>query len=102
MSIEVVGKYFCNCHHCLSFTATCATGSSGITSCAGLGAGFYQSCLGCTVYATCDAGGNLFDNRPCPPGLVWDNDVKQCRSSSGTCSVSGNSMLILRLSIGHI
>ena len=56
-----------------------------ITSCTGLSDGDYQSCLGCTVYASC-SNERLYDNRPCPSGLVWDDHLKRCEWVSTTCS----------------
>lgn len=58
-----------------------------VSSCSGVADGDYQSCLGCTVYATCHSG-HLYDNRPCPEGLVWDDDKKYCDYTSGTCDTS--------------
>ena len=55
-----------------------------IVSCSGLADGDYQSCLGCTVYASC-VGGYIYDNRPCPGGLLWDDNLKQCAWESTTC-----------------
>lgn len=55
-----------------------------IKSCAGIGYGNYQSCLGCSVFATC-VSGILYDSRPCPPGLKWDDHTKTCEVSSTTC-----------------
>ena len=69
-------------------TAPPSTGSRCITSCAGLPYGDYQSCQGCNVYASCDAAGNLIDNRPCAanngPPLVWDDNLKRCEYTSAT------------------
>ena len=57
-----------------------------VSSCEGKPDGDYQSCNGCSVYASC-VGGHLIDNRPCPPGLVWDDRFykKECRYRSWTC-----------------
>jgi len=55
-----------------------------ISSCKGMAAGNYQSCHGCSVYATC-ANGVLYDHRPCPAGLVWDDSYKLCNYVSSTC-----------------
>ena len=55
-----------------------------ITTCTGLRDGDYQSCNGCQVYATCYKG-QLFDNRPCPSGFVWDDIQKRCAYTSTTC-----------------
>ena len=55
-----------------------------ITSCTGLPNGDYQSCLGCHVYASC-SNGVMYDGRPCPAGLVWDDNVKRCEWTSTTC-----------------
>ena len=56
-----------------------------ISSCAGLSDGDYQSCQGCQVYATC-SNERLYDNRLCPAGLVWDDNLKRCEWVSTTCS----------------
>lgn len=55
-----------------------------IDSCDGMPDGDYQSCQGCYVYATC-SNGILYDNRECPSGLVWDDNVKRCEWTSDTC-----------------
>ncbi|XP_067677868.1 uncharacterized protein [Haliotis asinina] len=55
-----------------------------VSSCKGVSNGDHQSCNGCNVYVTCHAG-RIFDNRPCPPGLVFDNNVKHCDRTSPTC-----------------
>lgn len=55
-----------------------------ITSCESLPDGDYQSCLSCQVYASC-FGGQFIDNRPCPAGLSWDNEKKECVLESSTC-----------------
>ena len=68
-------------------TVTGNTGDSCITSCEGVPNGDYQSCEGCSVFATC-SNGQITDNRPCPPGLVWDDTLKTCASTSSTCSES--------------
>ena len=61
------------------------TGDSCIESCQGLADGNYQSCQGCSVYASC-SNEILIDNRPCPGGLVWDDNLKRCESTSATCT----------------
>jgi hypothetical protein len=55
-----------------------------VASCWGLPDGDYQSCYGCTVYATC-AGGVLYDNRPCETNYVWDDITKDCLYYSTIC-----------------
>ena len=50
--------------------------------------GDYQSCLGCDVYATC-SNELLYDERPCPANLVWDDNAKRCEYESATCSENG-------------
>ena len=55
-----------------------------ITSCLDKPDGDYQSCQGCSVYASC-VGGYMYDNRPCPPGTSWDDNMKQCVFESSTC-----------------
>ncbi|KAK2179746.1 hypothetical protein NP493_474g02011 [Ridgeia piscesae] len=55
-----------------------------IKTCKGKGPGNYQSCISCNVYVTCMSGGVMFDNRPCPATLVWDDNVKNCRGASAT------------------
>ncbi len=61
------------------------TSGNCISSCTGLSDGDYQSCLGCHVYASC-SNERLYDNRPCPAGLVWDDHLKRCEWVSTTCS----------------
>ncbi len=66
------------------------TGEACITSCEGLPNGDYQSCNGCTIYATC-SNEILYDGRPCAPAtppLVWDDNLKRCDYDSETCSES--------------
>ena len=55
-----------------------------ISSCKGMPNGDYQSCKGCRVYATC-SNGDIYDNRPCPANLVWDDNKKRCEWTSDTC-----------------
>ena len=47
-----------------------------------LGGGLY-SCYTCRMYVVC--AGKYLVLRPCPPGLVWDDDKKLCRRTSSTC-----------------
>ncbi|KAI0225346.1 hypothetical protein LSAT2_023808 [Lamellibrachia satsuma] len=81
-----------NVKNCRGYSATCGTSDNGgnngtcVTSCKDLQPGNYQSCQGCSVYVTCTAGGSFFDNRPCPATLVWDDNAKNCRGFSATCS----------------
>nr|KAG5691224.1 hypothetical protein BaRGS_019435 [Batillaria attramentaria] len=51
------------------------TGPICITSCVGRPNGDYQSCFGCSVYASC-VGGMIINNRACPGGTVWDDGLK--------------------------
>jgi hypothetical protein len=60
-----------------------------VNDCSVVPDGYYQSCQGCTVYATCAAGGQLYDNRPCPEGLFWDDNVRGCVWISSTCDPTG-------------
>ncbi len=55
--------------------------------------GDYQSCCGCCVYATC-ANGILYDNRPCPAGLVWDDNLRRCEFTSSTCGTRSGYALV--------
>ncbi|WAR19825.1 hypothetical protein MAR_001663 [Mya arenaria] len=55
-----------------------------IKSCDGVQDGDYKSCIGCNVYASC-SGDVLYDNRPCPGTLQWDDNLKRCDYSSTTC-----------------
>eukprot|EP01083_Nonionella_stella_P022698 62750_1 len=55
-----------------------------ITNCTGESDGDYQSCIGCNVYATC-SNDVIYDNRPCPAGLFWDDSSKRCEWTSTTC-----------------
>ena len=57
-----------------------------IESCKNVPDGNYHSCLGCHVYASC-GNGVFFDGRPCPTGLVWDDNFKLCLGASSTCNV---------------
>ena len=59
-----------------------------VSSCEGMEDGDYQSCEGCHVYATC-SNEILHDNRPCPDGLVWDDNAKRCEWTSETCTDDG-------------
>ena len=77
-----------------------------VISCTGLPNGDYQSCQGCNVYATC-SNSILYDNRPCPADLVWDDDRKRCELTSTTCQVNGTqpsskyNLLDFSFSCGH-
>jgi len=62
-----------------------ASESRCISSCEGREDGEYQSCNGCNVYVTC-SNGRIYDNRPCPGSLVWDDVIKRCEFKSQTCS----------------
>ena len=76
---------------CEYTSSTCNRGrndGSCVSDCKGMQNGDYQSCLGCDVYATC-SNELLYDNRPCPADLVWDDDKKRCEYESDTCSESG-------------
>ena len=55
-----------------------------MSSCSGVSDGDYMSCQGCNVYATC-SNGLLYDGRPCPANLVWDDNLKRCEWESTTC-----------------
>ena len=55
-----------------------------IRDCRGKKDGDYQSCRGCSVYASC-TGGRIIDDRPCPANLVWDDVNKYCDYTSPTC-----------------
>ena len=46
--------------------------------------GDYQSCLSCRFFASCSEG-DLYDKRECPPGEVWDDNLKHCEVYSPTC-----------------
>ena len=63
-----------------------------VSSCTGMPDGDYQSCNGCNVYVTC-SNEIIHDDRPCPDGLVWDDNLKRCEWESTTCgtdSCDGN------------
>ncbi|KAI0207937.1 hypothetical protein LSAT2_007383 [Lamellibrachia satsuma] len=75
---------------------TASTGSNCVTSCIGLADGDYQSCVRCNVYVTC-SNGDTYDNRPCPAGLVWDDNVKRCEWTSPTCAVVKNGFFTMDL-----
>ena len=79
-----------------------------VSSCEDKEDGDYQSCKSCGVYASCVAG-KLFDERPCPSGLRWDNIAKKCLRRSRTCwrkpahlDKKGNCILIFVFVIQHI
>jgi len=57
-----------------------------VDACIGRGrrTGHYQACERCSVYHSC-FDGTLYPNRPCPAGLVWDDNRKRCDWSSNTC-----------------
>ena len=55
-----------------------------VSSCTGMPDGDYQSCNGCNVYVTC-SNEIIHDDRPCPDGLVWDDNLKRCEWESTTC-----------------
>lgn len=74
---------------CEYSSSTCPTATTEcVSDCAGKINGDYQSCRGCRVYATC-SNGILYDNRPCPAALVWDDRAKRCEFVSTTCDISG-------------
>lgn len=63
------------------------TGVRCIRDCYGREDGDYQSCRGCSIYASC-TNGNIIDSRPCAyswPSLQWDDFSKKCKYSSRTC-----------------
>lgn len=63
------------------------TGRRCIRNCFGRRDGDYQSCQGCSVYASC-VGGRIYNRRPCAPAtpaLRWDDDAKRCLYNSTTC-----------------
>ncbi|XP_048250925.1 mucin-2-like isoform X1 [Haliotis rufescens] len=57
-----------------------------VIDCSSKSDGFYQSCQGCDVYVRC-VNKQITDNNPCPPGTVWNDNIKFCDSSSPTCHV---------------
>ncbi|XP_025082915.1 uncharacterized protein LOC112557334 [Pomacea canaliculata] len=57
-----------------------------LASCKGVPDGDYQSCFSCHFYITC-SNGFLWDNRPCPSNLVWDDLLQMCVHVSTTCHV---------------
>merc|ERR1712178_320409 len=65
--------------------APIAEESQCIESCKGMPMGNYQSCYTCSMYITC-APGHYPMLRPCPSGLVWNDNLKVCHWSSLTCS----------------
>ncbi len=67
-----------------------------VSDCTGVADGDYHSCQGCIVYASC-SNGMIFDGRPCPPGLVWDDYTKMCESTSTTCSFGMGVSVIIYL-----
>ncbi|XP_046560765.1 uncharacterized protein LOC124269770 [Haliotis rubra] len=68
---------------CELSSATC-TPLTCVSNCQGLADGNYESCSSCNVYVTCHAG-NIVDNRPCPAGLVFNNETKGCAHTSPLC-----------------
>jgi hypothetical protein len=88
-----------NTCYCYEERQTCkTTGRRCITSCKGLKDGDYQSCHGCSIYASCVGGYLLYDYRPCAsawprPPLQWDDNAKRCLFTSKTCScIRGNEL----------
>ncbi|XP_046355092.1 uncharacterized protein LOC124134367 [Haliotis rufescens] len=71
---------------CEDTSSTCTTTppTRCVSSCYGVADGDHQSCNGCNVYVTCHAG-RIFDNRPCPLGLVFNDNDKICAMVSPTC-----------------
>ncbi|BFZ07479.1 hypothetical protein BsWGS_10518 [Bradybaena similaris] len=69
---------------CEVSSTTCQAPHTCVSSCDGLQTGEYQSCQGCDVYLTCN-NGVMFDKRPCPPGLLWNDVNKRCEQFSTTC-----------------
>jgi len=67
-------------------TGTCATGSAGISSCAGRADGDYQSCTTCRGFAACTNERLIL--MPCPSTLFFDDETKRCEYTSSTCSES--------------
>ncbi|KAK2159251.1 hypothetical protein NP493_1732g00011 [Ridgeia piscesae] len=68
-----------------SVKATCdTTGSACIRSCKTARNGDHQSCDGCHMYVTCSNGG-MYNHRPCPAGLMWNDNKKRCDWKSRTC-----------------
>ena len=61
-----------------------------ISDCSGQDNGDYHSCTSCQVFVTC-SNGYIHDNRPCPAGLMWDDNVKRCDWTSDTCNTGGKS-----------
>ncbi|XP_046585450.1 SCO-spondin-like, partial [Haliotis rubra] len=55
-----------------------------VSDCSSKGDGFYQSCQGCNVYVRC-VSEKITDNNPCPPGTVWNDNIKFCDINSPTC-----------------
>eukprot|EP00483_Globobulimina_turgida_P002281 UN02283 len=67
-------------------------GACCINNCNDVATGNYQSCISCSVYATCDHG-RLIDNRPCPLGApYWDANIGGCRAESSTCDPNQQSI----------
>ena len=69
----------------MRLTAPMDTGPACKVACDQLDDGNYQSCVTCTAYHTCSHG-HLIANRPCPPGTVWDDNLKRCEYTSSTCT----------------
>ena len=81
--------------HCPYHKYTCAS------KCDTLKDGDYRSCLGCDVYATC-SNGILYDNRPCPAGLVWSTDARACTYKSNCSEYAQLSCYKLILLAKHV
>ncbi|XP_071111176.1 proprotein convertase subtilisin/kexin type 5-like isoform X1 [Haliotis cracherodii] len=70
---------------CQRTSSTCPQGPNNpcITNCTGRPDGSYQSCKGCSLYATCCQG--QISLHKCSPGTYWDDSLKRCEKISATC-----------------
>ncbi|XP_067677848.1 proprotein convertase subtilisin/kexin type 5-like [Haliotis asinina] len=70
---------------CQRTSSTCPGGrrSPCITNCTALPDGNYQSCEGCSLYASCRQRRICISK--CSPGTFWDDSLKRCEKHSSTC-----------------
>ncbi|KAK6173249.1 hypothetical protein SNE40_016734 [Patella caerulea] len=60
-----------------------------LQTCEGLKDGNYQCCQSCHFFTSC-VNEYMYDKRPCPEDLVWDDAKKNCLRNSTTCFTDTN------------
>ncbi|XP_046560769.1 proprotein convertase subtilisin/kexin type 5-like isoform X2 [Haliotis rubra] len=70
---------------CQQTSSTCLERGNNpcITNCTALPDGNYQSCKGCSLYASCRQ--RRIRLNKCSPGTFWDDSLKRCEKNSSTC-----------------